>query len=63
MDKNCQNKGRNVEKLRIYQDAHGEWRWWALDGQGNIIKASETGFTSRQACKSNAAASGHSQAP
>jgi len=48
-----------MENWRIYQDAHGEWRWWKLDFQGNIIQASELGFDSQEQCENNAVIHGY----
>lgn len=49
-----------MNKWRIYQDAHGQWRWWKLDSEENIIQASELGFTSREDCENDAIIYGYS---
>ena len=51
--------GKSMNNWRIYQDAHGEWRWWKLDAEGNIIQACEFGFASRKECEKNAADYGY----
>ncbi len=48
-----------MEKWRIYQDAHGEWRWWKLDAEDNIIQACELGFDTKQECENNAVIHGY----
>ena len=48
-----------MENWRIYQDAHGEWRWWKLDEGGNIIHACELGFDTKEQCENNAAIHGY----
>ncbi len=52
-----------MENWRIYQDAHGEWRWWKLDADGNIIQACELGFDTRQECENNAVIHGYVISP
>lgn len=52
-------KGKNMNQWRIYQDAHAEWRWWKLDGEGNIIQASESGFVTREDCENDAMIHGY----
>lgn len=44
---------------KIYQDAHGDWRWWKLDDKEDIIEASEHGFATQQACEENATIYGY----
>ncbi len=52
-------KGKSMESWRIYQDAHGEWRWWKLDKDGNIIQACELGFDTKEQCENNAVIHGY----
>ena len=40
--------------FQIYQDAHGQWRWWCFDDEGNISSASESGFDKRADCEQQA---------
>lgn len=49
-----------MNEWRIYQDAHGEWRWWKFDADGNIVQASESGFASREDCENDAVIYGYS---
>ena len=48
-----------MEKWRIYQDAHGKWRWWRMDEHDNIVQACEEGFDSREACENDAVIYGY----
>jgi uncharacterized protein YegP (UPF0339 family) len=40
-----------VEKVRIYKDAAGEWRWTAKAANGEPIADSGEGYESRDYCR------------
>ena len=43
---------------RFYQGLRGEWRWYELDGVGDVMAASDQSFEELPACMENAASVG-----
>ena len=42
------------DKLDIYQDKGGSWRWRRTASNGNIVGASTQGYKSKSDCEANA---------
>jgi uncharacterized protein YegP (UPF0339 family) len=38
---------KTPDKVEVYQDAEGRWRWKAIAGNGKIIDASEQSYASK----------------
>ncbi len=42
------------DKLEIYQDKKGEWRWRRTASNGKIVGASSEGYSDKKSCEENA---------
>jgi len=42
------------DKLTVYQDKKGEWRWHLVAPNGEVVAASTEGYKSRSAAVANA---------
>lgn len=42
------------DKIEIYQDKKGEWRWRRKASNGKIVGASSEGYSDKKACEENA---------
>ena len=43
---------------RFYQGLRAEWRWYRLDGAGNVVAESDKGFEELRGCMANAETAG-----
>ncbi len=42
------------DKITLYEDKAGEWRWRRVASNGNIVGSSSEGYKTKEACKDNA---------
>ncbi len=43
-----------ADKLNVYKDAAGEWRWRRTAPNGKIVGASTEGYINKKDCQNNA---------
>ena len=43
------DKFRSPQRVEVYQDAEGRWRWRAIARNGKVIGAAEQGYASTKA--------------
>lgn len=43
-----------ADKLEIYKDAAGKWRWRKVASNGRIVASSSQGYVNKSDCISNA---------
>ena len=43
---------------RFFQGLRSEWRWYRLDGEGNVVAESDQGFSELPGCMANAEIAG-----
>lgn len=41
------------DRLNLYKDSNGEWRWSVVTANGEILAASSEGFTRKWSAKRN----------
>ena len=44
----------NEDKIHVYQDRRGEWRWRRTSANGKIVGASSEGYHDRRGATANA---------
>ena len=46
------------DKLELYKDKKGEWRWRKIASNGEIVGASSEGYKNKADCEANAQRNG-----
>ena len=50
------------DKIEIYEDKRGEWRWRRKASNGQIVGSSSEGYKAQGDCEANAARQGYKAA-